>query len=113
MDVQYSTELQQSAKELALVEQASAVLSDVLGPHSSQHVKAEWNRMQDQQGRMLYNLTIQDSVGKVSTDFAPDELVNPLHIRYRMYRLWGDLLQVRNNRQHEEVERLSREIMQN
>lgn len=112
MDIQYSTELQQSAEDLALVEQASAVLKDVLGPQSSRHVKAVWNRTQDQKGRMLYNLTIQDSVCEVSTDVAPDELVNPLHIRYRMYRLWGDLLQVRNNRQHEEVERLSREILQ-
>ena len=65
---------------------------------------------QAHQGRTLYRLTIRDFTGEVSTDFAPDELQNPLHMRVRLYRLWGDLLQVRNNQQHQEVMIISSQI---
>jgi len=106
MDVQYSPEVRQSADGLTLVEQASTLLAEILGPQSSQTVKAEWNRVQDHQGRTLYRLTIRDYTGEVSTDFTPDELQNPLHLRFRLYRLWGDLLQIRNNHQHQQVQLL-------
>ena len=105
MDVQYSPEARQSP-DAKLLEQASALLAGILGPQSSQVVKAQWTRLQDQQGQRLYRLTIRDFTGEVSTDFAPDELQNPLHMRFRMYRLWGDLLQVRNELAHQEVQRL-------
>jgi hypothetical protein len=110
MEVQYSPEAQRWADGLTLLEQASTLLSDILGPQSSQLVKAEWNRVQDHQGRKLYRLTIRDFTGEVFTDFAPDELQNPLHMRVRLYRLWGDLLQVRNNQQHQQVQIISGQI---
>jgi hypothetical protein len=106
MDVQYSPE----ARGLTRVEQASNLLADILGPHSSQLVKATWSRVQDHQGRTLYRLTIRDFTGEVATDFAPDELENPPHMRVRLYRLWGDLLQIRNNQQHQQVQILSGEM---
>ena len=109
MDVQYSPEARQSS-EAMLLEQASTLLADILGPQSSQLVKAEWTCVQDHQGRTLYRLSIRDFTGEVSTDFAPDELQNPLHMRFRMYRLWGDVLQVRNNLLHQQVQILSSEI---
>ena len=110
MDVQYSPEVRQWAEGLKLLEQASTLLANILGPRSSQQVRAEWNRVQDHQGEALYRLTIRDYTGEVSTDFAPDELQNPLHMRVRLYRLWGDLLQVRNNQQHQQVEIISGQI---
>jgi hypothetical protein len=110
MDVQYSPEARQWADGLTLVERASTLLAEILGPQSSQLVKAEWNRVQDHQGRTLYRLTLRDYTGEVSTDFAPDELQNPLHMRVRLYRLWGDLLQVRNNLQHQHVQIISGQI---
>ncbi|MHB1425769.1 MAG: hypothetical protein ACYC3I_21590 [Gemmataceae bacterium] len=110
MDVQYPPELR-APPEMALLEQASTHLSDILGPQSSQRVKAAWTRLQDHKGRIFYRLTLQDDfAGKASTDFTPDELQNPLHMRFRLYRLWGDLLQVRNDIQHRKVESLSNEI---
>lgn len=105
MDVQFSPEARQSP-DVRLLEQASALLADILGPQSSQVVKAQWARLQDHQGRALYRLTIRDFTGEAFTDFAPDELQNPLHMPFRMYRLWGDLLQVRNELAHQEVQRL-------
>jgi hypothetical protein len=107
MDVQYSPEAKQWADGLTLFEQASTLLAEILGPQSSQLVKAEWNCVQDHQGRTLYRLTIRDNTGEVSTDFTPDELQNPQHLRFRLYRLWGDLLQIRNNQQHQQVQLLS------
>src|SRR5438105_3413816 len=111
MDVQYSPEIRNSAEAFALVEQASALLKDILGAHASQPIKAAWSCVRDQQGRVLYRLVLRDSVGEASTDFALDELRIPLHVRFRMSRLWGDLLQVRNNLQHQEVQALSSELI--
>ena len=105
MDVQYSPEARQSP-EVKLLEQASALLADIMGPQSSQLVKAEWTCLQDRQGRVLYRLTVRDFAGEASTDFALDELQIPLHMRFRMSRLWGDLLQVRNNIQHQHIQSL-------
>ena len=102
MDVTYSPETRQSGG-LKLLEQASYLLADILGPQSSPLVKGEWSRVQDHRGRTLYRLSIRDFTGEASTDFAPDELQNSLHMRYRMYRLWGDLLQIRNDHQHQKV----------
>lgn len=109
MDVQYPPESRESP-EMALLQQASMLLTDILGPQSSQGMKAVWTRVQDHRGRMLHRLTIRDFTGEASTDFAPDELQNPLHMRFRMARLWGDLLQVRNDLQHQQVQSLSNEI---
>lgn len=111
MDVQYPPELQGSP-ELVPLEQATSLLTDIMGPQSSQRVKkATWTRVQDLKGRTLYRLTVRDDFGgEASTDFATDELQNALHMRYRMARLWGDLLQVRNDRQHQQVQRLSNMI---
>jgi hypothetical protein len=110
MDVKYSPEAQQNPEGLKLLEQASALLADILGPQSSRLVKAEWHHLQDPKGRTRYQLTIRDFTGQASTDFALDELQNPLHMKVRMYRLWGDLLQVRNNLQHQEVQIISSQI---
>jgi hypothetical protein len=106
MDVQYSPETRQSADVLKLLEQASARLADVVGPPSSQLVKADWTRVQDRQGRTVYRLTIRDGTDEVSTDFDVDELQNSLHMRFRLPRLWGDLLKIRGDRQHEQVQML-------
>lgn len=107
MKVDYSPELRQLGDWNVLLEEASALLADVLGPQSSQLVKAEWTCVRDQRSRELYRLTIRDHTGEVSTDFAPDELQNQLHMKYRLHRLWGDLLQIRNNLQHEQVQIIS------
>jgi hypothetical protein len=111
MDVQYPPELQGSP-DMAPLEQATALLTDIVGPLSSQRVKeAAWTRVQDPKGRTLYRLTIQDDFGnEASTDLAPDDLQNPLLLRYCMPRLWGDLLKVRHDLQHQRVLSLLKEI---
>src|SRR2546430_1471428 len=110
MDVQYSPETRQWADGFKLLEQASAHLADVVGPQPSRLVKAEWNRVKDHQGRQFYRLTIRDFAGEASTDFTLDELQNPLHMKFRLARLWGDLLQIHIDLAHEQVQIISRQM---
>ena len=110
MDVQYSPETRQAATEWTLLEQASTRLDTIIRSPSSQFVKVQWNRVPTRPGGPLYRLTIWDSVDEVFTDFALDELQNPLHMQVRLSRLWGDLLEIRNDRQHEQVRILSNQI---
>ncbi len=110
MDVQYSPEVRQWAEGFPLLQQASTRLAAILGPQSSQLVKAAWDRVEDAQGRALYRLTIRDSTGEVSTDFTPEELQNQLHMSFRLPRLWGDLLKIRSDQQHQLVQLLSSQM---
>jgi hypothetical protein len=112
MDVQYSPEAKQSP-EAMLLKQASTLLVTILGSESSQMGTAEWDCVSESQGQTLYRLTIRDYTGEASTEFTREELQNPLHMRFRMYRLCGDLLQVRHNLQHQQVLTLSGAITTN
>lgn len=107
MEIKYSPEVQQWVEGMPRLQQASNLLAEILGPQSSQLVTGDWRRLQDAKGRIVYRLTIRDFAGEAFTEFAPDELENPLHMKVRMYRLWGDLLQVRNNQQHQQVQIIS------
>src|SRR5438128_50772 len=86
----------------ASVNAASGILSDIIGPSGSE-VRAEWSHRLDSQGRPLIRLQLSDYTGSVEADFAPDELEKPRQVRYRLHRLWGDLLQVRSHKQLEEL----------
>ena len=112
MDVVYSPEVQKWPEDLPRLQLASNLLAEILGPVSSGLVKADWQRS-DQNGHTLYRLTIRDFTGPVFTDFSRDELENPLHMRVRLYRLWGDLLQIRNNQQHHQVQIISGQVAAN
>jgi hypothetical protein len=62
-------------------------------------MKAEWDQIEDNKGRPLYTLRISDGEEVVTASFSPEELVSPTHMRVRLYRLWGDFLQIRNQKQ--------------
>src|SRR5450631_920437 len=61
MPVNYSSQVRQWTG-FPLLEQASALLADILGPQSFPLAKVEWNPVQDPQGRALYRLTLRDSI---------------------------------------------------
>ena len=93
-----------SSDERYLLEQVSDVFRDEIGSKSSAFVRVRWDREADTRGRTYYRLSISDPwADEVGTNFAPDELTNQLHLRYRLYRLWGDLLQRQNDKQHERL----------
>jgi hypothetical protein len=108
MEVKYPASIRQEDQNL--LQHASSLLEEVLGPQSSSIVRTEWRSVHDHRGRTLYRLTIGDFTGEASTDFGVDELKNPPHLRVRLYRLWGDLLQTRNEQQHRQVQIISEQV---
>ena len=104
MNVQYSPATERSTAKLPLLKQISAQLAGIVRSWSMSVVAAEWDRVSDPAGQELYRLSLFDSVGRVATDFTADELDYPLYVRVSLYRLWGDLIQIHSDLQHERVE---------
>jgi hypothetical protein len=100
--VRYGYGVRQAGDLLALVSSANRVLSEVLGA-SAGLVSAEWDRTEDARGRPIVTLRLSDFTGAVTGTFAANELRSYPVLRNRLYSLWGDLLQVRNHRQLQEL----------
>ena len=94
VNVTYSENAKQTSEGLSLLEQATARLDEVLG-QSASLVRKEWDRREDEKGRPLFTLQISDWTGSAAASFSPHELKSPDHLRVRLYRLWGELLQGR------------------
>ena len=74
----------------------SEALRRVLG-QSTDLVRDEWSIKADERGREYVSLRLSDWTGAVEYKFAPEELTHPAHLERRLYRLWGDLLQIRSH----------------
>lgn len=99
MEVIYSEATKQRPENHALLQSYTALLTGNIGPSSSSsRVKAEWDQKQDELGTITYSMRISDATGDVTASFRPDELARPLHMRFRLLRLWGELLQARIDR---------------
>jgi len=96
--IRFGDALQEFSEEFALARNASEILPEILGPSASL-VEAEWGLENDLKGRALITLRLKDFTGEVVGKFAPDELRSPSQTSFRLYRLWGDLLQVQNEMQ--------------
>ena len=110
MNVIYAPELKQLSEVMPLLELASARLEIAVTPRYANTVTAEWGKVPDFRDRPHFRLTIADEYGSVYSDFSMEELDNSLHMRFRMPRIWGDLLQIRINIQHAHVESLIGEL---
>jgi hypothetical protein len=105
MNVTYSPRIERGGQGHRLLEQATQLLEEVLG-QSAGLVAAEWDQLVDERGRKYYILNLSDpGAGTRTVKFAPGELSSPTHLRYRLYRLWGDLLQDRSHKQLKELTR--------
>lgn len=93
----------------AAIQRATPILESVVEA-SADLVRAEWGLGRDERGRPLILLRLSDFTGSVVGHFAPDELSMPGHLRIRLYRLWGDLLQERSHKQLERVKSLLNQI---
>jgi hypothetical protein len=100
--VKYGYGIRQAGELLTLAAQANRVLAEVLGA-SAGLVSAEWDRTADTRMATVVTLRISDSTGSVTGTFAPDDLRSYPVLRNRLYRLWGDLLQVRNHQLLQEL----------
>jgi hypothetical protein len=85
-----------------LVETATTLLDEVLG-NSRGLVSVDWDLGEDGEGRPVLTLKLSDFTGAVTGTFAPDELAKTQHMKTRLFRLWGDLLQIRNAKQLESI----------
>src|SRR5260370_20371773 len=96
MNVTYNNEAKQQDDGAALMERATQVLEDeVLGKKASQ-VQAEWDRVADDKGQPRYILSLSDGTNKSQGSFDPDELRTPYKLRFRLSRLWDDVLRAQS-----------------
>ena len=107
MNVNYSAgvKLLPAARQETL-QMVSAQLAGLIAPRWSAGATASWEYSRDFRGRDLYRLTLQDDLGRVSTEFTGDELNNPTLVKVLSYRLWGDLLQIRSDLQFQKLDAL-------
>ncbi|MFO0969791.1 MAG: hypothetical protein U0793_29905 [Gemmataceae bacterium] len=108
MKVQIDKRLTEQKLLLDLVNAATAILEEEIGP-SSARVAADWSLEADDRGRPLVRLSISDFAGRASSSLTPDELRASDGLRRRFYRLWGDLLQEESRRQIKVLEALEAE----
>lgn len=98
MKVNYADLIESRPDLLDFAKAASETLEARSGPSAPQ-IRASWDVGQDDQGRDLVGLEISDWTGSVGYRFSPEELANPIHMKSRLDRLWGDLLMVQSHAQ--------------
>jgi hypothetical protein len=79
----YHEKARRGEEGIALLQQTTAQLKDVFDPYSDQ-VEAEWDQVKADQGRLLYTLKLRDLTGEVEGRFVPDELTNPVRLRFTL-----------------------------
>jgi hypothetical protein len=84
------------------VERAAQILLELLGPSRSS-VSIDWDLAEDARDRQVLCLRLSDPNGTAAATFEPEELDDEDHLRARLNRLWGDLLEIRS---HNQVQRL-------
>jgi hypothetical protein len=102
MEVIYSDDTKRRPEEFKLLSEATEQLEQLIGA-SAARVKAEWDCFQDNTGNITYTLKITDWMGSATATFWRPELAKPLHMLVRLSRLWGDLIQVRIDKQLQKV----------
>lgn len=105
MNVTYQDQTRQGGEGYVLLQQATQSLEDILGP-AAERVRVEWDREQDQQGRLVYRLTLSNVTGRTSAMFTPAELQSPTRVRRYLLGLWGDMLQAESDAQVSKLQQL-------
>jgi hypothetical protein len=97
MNVTYTEKARQKSEDFALLQRATNWLQEDAGPSAS-HAIVEWDRIEDEKSHPHYMLRISDKLDAASASFDRDELTGGTLLRYRLSRVWGDLLQARSHR---------------
>ena len=103
MNVIYTERAKQESEGYHLLQQLTKNLEEVIGPPAA-NLTAQWDRTNDAKGQTRYTLGITDSADKASTSFEPDELKSNHHMRYRLLRLYDNLLKARTDRHFRRLE---------
>lgn len=97
MNVIYHDNAKREGEGYALLQQVTERLKEVVEPYQDR-VKVEWDRREDEGGQPLYTLRIEDRPDAAQANFAPVDLKSGHHLDFRLYRLWGKVLQSRSHR---------------
>jgi hypothetical protein len=97
MNVVYSDPVKQAGQDFELIRQATAKLKEILGS-AQDSVRAQWDRGENEQGWPFYSLKLSDFSGEVEAMFPPDDLRRESHLRFRLARLWNELLRIRRHK---------------
>ncbi len=84
------------------VEKINVRLNTLLG-RSAGRVSADWKLVQPDQDSEVLRLQLSEPTASVVGQFSAEELSRPDHMVRRLNWLWGDLLQIRSDRQLEEL----------
>ena len=101
-NVVFSDKVKQTPDLYTKAVRATEVLDRVLGTSADQ-VAAKWDAPEDDKSGRLLTLRISDWTGARSATLETSELEQPTQLGFRFYRLWGDLLQDRNEKQLREL----------
>src|ERR1043165_3736012 len=88
MKVTYSDKIKRSGNQFVMLEQITKRIEEVTGPYSEE-VHVEWQRSEDDKN---YILRLSAWNVSAATSLEPEELESSVHMRVRLYRLWGELL---------------------
>src|SRR5438105_4323297 len=92
-----SPEIENDPQLRAKVSGADEQLAEIIGS-SSARTDVEWEYRPDG-GVPVIILHLKDWTGAVERLFAPPDFDRPAYMRSRLYRTWGDLLQVRSHKE--------------
>ena len=101
-DILYGPALAKDRNLLALAQQRSEQLEDVVGSFAPS-VTAEWDRALDAGAHPLVTLRLSDWSGSVTAVMEPKELESDKQMRGRFNFLWADLLGVRSQKHLERL----------
>lgn len=106
-NIEIPASIAQNSEWLTRVRVATTLLDEEIGSAAAR-VSAKWNLI-SHNGLPGFELEISDYTGCARARFALDELQDSRHLRDRLHRLWGDLLQ---DRSHKEIARLHELVSQ-
>jgi hypothetical protein len=106
MEVTSSDKARQLGEGLALLQQATPHLEEILGRLATP-VRAEWDRSEDEKGQPLYALRISDGTDVATRKFDLDDLRSRHEVRFGLYRFWDDILAARLDRSLRRLEAMS------
>jgi hypothetical protein len=101
-EVTYRQGLREMPRLLALAQQATETLDEILGAHASL-VTAEWDSGRNGRGDDVLILTLSDWIGSAIGIFEPREWQDPIHLRLGLRQVWADLLRKRTHKQLQEL----------
>ena len=98
MNVTYTEKAKQSVEHFALLQKATKRMEEALKDATGLET-AVWDLTEDGKGGPLYVLRLKDSISEVTGRLASDEIQSPAQTSFRVYRLYGKLLQNRTQKQ--------------